>query len=124
VRRLFVDARRVNEDQLIHRRGEDGGDAVRVVCDLDETMDTFCPTSALTRVDFPTQGRPMTATNPDWWPSGSGASRQSAASSPFRNDFAPRFGQKRLNHRYRIRQSGFFLLKSAQSPHHSRFAIR
>ena len=37
----------------------------RVVCGRGETAATFCPTSALIRVDLPTLGRPMTATNPD-----------------------------------------------------------
>src|SRR5881275_716177 len=35
-----------------------------VVCGLSETIATFRPTSALTRVDLPTFGRPATATNP------------------------------------------------------------
>ena len=36
----------------------------RVVCGLSETIATFPPQSALTRVDFPTLGRPTTAANP------------------------------------------------------------
>jgi hypothetical protein len=36
----------------------------RVVCGLDETMLTLAPTSALTRVDLPTLGRPTTAMTP------------------------------------------------------------
>src|SRR6185437_11270858 len=36
----------------------------RVVCGLSETIATFPPQSALTSVDFPTLGRPATATNP------------------------------------------------------------
>ena len=34
----------------------------RVVCGLSDTIATFCPTSAFTRVDLPTFGRPTTAT--------------------------------------------------------------
>ena len=36
----------------------------RVVCALSLTIDTFCPTSALTSVLLPTFGRPTTATMP------------------------------------------------------------
>src|SRR5262245_18007850 len=36
----------------------------RVVCGLSETIATLPPASALTSVDFPTFGRPATATNP------------------------------------------------------------
>src|SRR5690349_2438027 len=36
----------------------------RVVCGLSETIATFPPASAFTSVDFPTFGRPATATNP------------------------------------------------------------
>src|SRR3954470_9838587 len=36
----------------------------RVVCGLSETIATLPPASALTSVDFPTLGRPATATNP------------------------------------------------------------
>src|SRR6185437_6171228 len=36
----------------------------RVVCGLSETIATLPPQSALTSVDFPTFGRPATATNP------------------------------------------------------------
>src|ERR1700742_510245 len=36
----------------------------RVVCTLRETMVTFEPTSALTRVDLPTFGAPISATKP------------------------------------------------------------
>ncbi len=39
--------------------------ARRVVCGLSETIATFWPTIALTRVDLPTLGRPASATNPD-----------------------------------------------------------
>src|SRR5580692_912682 len=38
---------------------------VRVVCGLAVTMATFSPMSALTSVDLPALGRPMTETNPD-----------------------------------------------------------
>src|ERR1043166_7849952 len=38
---------------------------VRVVCGLSATMATFCPTSALSRVDLPALGRPMMETNPE-----------------------------------------------------------
>ena len=38
---------------------------VRVVCGLEVTMATFSPTSRLVRLDLPTLGRPMTATNTD-----------------------------------------------------------
>src|SRR6266498_3135236 len=44
--------RQVGEDELV------------VVCGLSETMATFSRASAFTRVDFPTFGRPVTATNP------------------------------------------------------------
>jgi len=37
----------------------------RVVCGLAVTMLTFCATSALTRVDLPTFGRPAIATKPE-----------------------------------------------------------
>src|SRR5947209_18592620 len=37
----------------------------RVVCGLSETIATLPPHSALTSVDFPTFGRPATATKPD-----------------------------------------------------------
>ena len=37
----------------------------RVVCGLSETIATFWPTSAFTRVDLPTFGRPTTATMPE-----------------------------------------------------------
>src|SRR5690606_17020904 len=37
----------------------------RVVCGLSDTMATLAPTKRLTRVDLPTLGRPMTATNPE-----------------------------------------------------------
>jgi hypothetical protein len=33
--------------------------AFRVVWGTGETMDTFCPTTVLIKVDFPTEGRPM-----------------------------------------------------------------
>src|SRR5690606_7165298 len=36
----------------------------RVVCTLRETIDTFAPTSALTSVDLPALGAPITAMNP------------------------------------------------------------
>src|SRR4051794_41490561 len=36
----------------------------RVVCALALTIATFCPTSALTKVDLPALGAPMTATKP------------------------------------------------------------
>ena len=36
----------------------------RVVCALGLTIATFCPTSALTRVDLPALGAPITATKP------------------------------------------------------------
>jgi len=35
-----------------------------VVCGLSETIATFPPQSAFTSVDFPTFGRPATATKP------------------------------------------------------------
>src|SRR3954449_2571953 len=38
--------------------------ARRVVCGLSETIATFWPTIALTRVDLPTLGRPARATKP------------------------------------------------------------
>ncbi len=38
--------------------------AVRVVCALRETMETFEPTSALSSVDLPAFGAPMSATKP------------------------------------------------------------
>src|SRR5215813_5367879 len=38
---------------------------VRVVCGLSATMATFCPTSALSRVDLPALGRPTIETKPD-----------------------------------------------------------
>src|SRR5208283_496986 len=38
---------------------------VRVVCGLSATIATFCPTRALSSVDFPTLGRPINETNPD-----------------------------------------------------------
>src|ERR1700760_795912 len=38
--------------------------SARVVCTLRETMVTLEPTSALTRVDFPTLGAPISATKP------------------------------------------------------------
>src|SRR5215470_9238879 len=40
----------------------------RVVCGLEVTMATFCPTSRFTRVDFPAFGRPTIATNPARYP--------------------------------------------------------
>src|SRR5690606_27374015 len=42
----------------------------RVVCGRLEVMLTLAPTRALTRVDLPTLGRPMTATVPAWWGGG------------------------------------------------------
>ena len=39
----------------------------RVVCALALTIATFCPTSALTSVDLPALGAPITATNPQRW---------------------------------------------------------
>ena len=36
----------------------------RVVCTLGETIETLVPTSRLSRVDLPTLGAPMIATNP------------------------------------------------------------
>jgi hypothetical protein len=40
--------------------------ALRVVCGLSDVMATFEPTSALTRVDLPTFGLPVTQTKPDF----------------------------------------------------------
>src|SRR5208282_584866 len=37
---------------------------LRVVCGLDVTMATFCPTNRFSSVDFPAFGRPTMATNP------------------------------------------------------------
>src|SRR6267378_929673 len=37
---------------------------LRVVCGLEVTIATFCPTSRFTSVDFPAFGRPIIATNP------------------------------------------------------------
>ena len=39
---------------------------LRVVCGTGETMETFAPHRALTRVDFPDDGRPTTATTADF----------------------------------------------------------
>ena len=39
----------------------------RVVCALREVMLTFWPTSALSRVDLPTLGRPTMAIRPQRW---------------------------------------------------------
>ncbi len=38
--------------------------SARVVCTLCVTMASFCPTSALSSVDFPAFGAPISATNP------------------------------------------------------------
>src|ERR1700683_1460004 len=38
--------------------------SARVVCTFGVTIETLLPTSALTRVDLPTFGAPITATNP------------------------------------------------------------
>jgi hypothetical protein len=37
---------------------------MRVVCTFGVTIDTFEPTSAFTRVDFPALGAPITAAKP------------------------------------------------------------
>jgi len=37
----------------------------RVVCGFGLTMASFCPTKALSNVDFPTFGRPRMQTNPE-----------------------------------------------------------
>ncbi len=42
----------------------------RVVCDLREVMDTFCPTSAFISVDLPTLGLPTMAIRPQRCSSG------------------------------------------------------
>src|SRR5215468_10401931 len=42
---------------------------VRVVCGLSATIATFCPTRALSRVDFPAFGRPRIETKPERKPS-------------------------------------------------------
>jgi hypothetical protein len=44
----------------------------RVVCTLCETIDTLAPTSALTSVDLPAFGAPMTAMKPQRWSSTGG----------------------------------------------------
>ena len=46
----------------------------RVVCTLCETIDTLAPTSALTSVDLPALGAPMTAMKPQRWSSTGGVS--------------------------------------------------
>src|SRR5271168_2249103 len=38
---------------------------LRVVCGLEVTMATFCPTNRLISVDLPAFGRPIMATNPE-----------------------------------------------------------
>src|SRR5881296_1754796 len=38
----------------------------RVVCGFSETMEIFCPTRALSSVDFPELGRPMRVIIPDF----------------------------------------------------------
>src|SRR6266567_6822404 len=69
-----------------------------VVCGLSETIATFEPVSALTSVDFPTFGRPATATKPDLIPrSGAGKAGTSALWSPpssLRLRQVPRFRQQ------------------------------
>jgi len=40
--------------------------ASRVVCGFGVTMASFCPTRRFNSVDFPTLGRPMRATNPNF----------------------------------------------------------
>src|SRR5437870_10950719 len=52
--------------------------SARVVCTLRETMVTLEPTSALTRVDLPTLGAPISATKPQRVPAGAALSETSA----------------------------------------------
>src|SRR5436190_13188709 len=58
----------------------------RVVCTLRETMVTFEPTSALTSVDLPTLGAPISATKPHAVPAGVGSTVIAAAADAFAFD--------------------------------------
>src|SRR3954465_9546455 len=59
--------------------------SARVVCTLRETMVTLEPTSALTRVDLPTLGAPISATKPHRVAAAAGPAMLSAI-GPFRLD--------------------------------------
>src|SRR5437763_17060482 len=52
--------------------------SARVVCTLRETMVTLEPTKALTSVDLPTLGAPISATKPQRVPAGAALSATSA----------------------------------------------
>ena len=61
-----LEARQVDEHELVAVAVHDAEIRRRVVCGLSETIATLPPTSAFTSVDLPTFGRPATATNPDF----------------------------------------------------------
>ena len=65
----------------------------RVVCALGVTIATFWPTSALTSVDLPALGAPITATNPaSWLPRSLQLRQQRRRRSGFRFLLAGPFG--------------------------------
>ena len=57
--------------------------SARVVCTLRETMVTLEPTSALTSVDLPTLGAPISATKPQRVAAGGATSPSTSASTSF-----------------------------------------